>query len=54
MPGAPLASPVVVWRPCRESTSRFLPFWRYQIDGRPVYVRADGIAFDELTTTGRG
>jgi hypothetical protein len=54
MPEATLPSPVVVWRPCRESTSRFLPFWRYQIDGQSLYVRADGMTFAELTTTGRG
>ena len=46
--------PDAVWRPCRQSTSRFLPFWRFVIDGRPVYVRTDGVVFEELTTTGRG
>ena len=49
-----LPSPEFVWWPCRQSTSRFLPFWRYQVQGRTVYVRADGVRFDELTVTGRG
>ncbi|HEY7500216.1 MAG TPA: hypothetical protein VH740_16965 [Vicinamibacterales bacterium] len=43
-----------VWRPCRESTSRFAPFWRFQFKGRTLYVRADGKTFSELTVTGRG
>lgn len=53
-PPADLATPDVVWRPCRQSTSRFLPFWRFRIESRTIYVRADGVMFDELTTTGRG
>jgi len=44
----------VVWKPCRQSTSRFVPFWRYYVQNQPVYVRADGVLFTELTTTGRG
>ena len=49
-----VASAELVWRPCRESTSRFLPFWRFDIGGRVALVRADGARFDALTTTGRG
>lgn len=52
--GERLPSPEVVWRPCRESTSRFLPFWRFHIQGRTTYVRADGAIFEALSTTGRG
>ena len=44
----------VVWKPCRESTSRFAPFWRFNVEGQTVYVRADGVLFTELTTSGRG
>lgn len=51
-PGA--ASMEVVWRPCRESTTRFLPFWRFLVQGHWRYLRADGKVYDELTTTGRG
>jgi hypothetical protein len=50
----PLPPAEVVWQPCRQSTSRFAPFWRFHIEGQTVYVRADGELFTELTTTGRG
>jgi hypothetical protein len=55
-PGAPdaVTSADAVWRPCRQSTSRFAPFWRFHIEGQTVYVRADGVLYTELTTTGRG
>jgi hypothetical protein len=51
--GAALSAEVV-WMPCRESTSRFAPFWRYYIQDQPVYVRADGVLYSQLTTAGRG
>jgi hypothetical protein len=44
----------VVWYPCVQSNSRFLPFWTFPINGRPVYVRADGVIFDQLTFTIKG
>ena len=44
----------VVWYPCVQSNSRFLPFWMFPIKGRPVYVRADGVIFDQLTFTMKG
>jgi hypothetical protein len=44
----------VVWYPCVQSNSRFLPFWMFPINGRPVYVRADGVIFDQLTFTMKG
>jgi hypothetical protein len=52
--GAPRVTPDAVWRPCNESTGRFLPFWRLQIQSRTVYLRADGAVFYELTTNSRG
>ena len=52
--GATAPKPVAVWKPCRESTSRFAPFWRFQFDNQTLYVRADGKVFSELTVTGRG
>jgi hypothetical protein len=48
------SKPDAVWRPCRESTTRFLPFWRFPQDSRTMYLRADGILYSGLTTTGRG
>jgi hypothetical protein len=52
--GGAAPKPVAVWRPCRESTSRFVPFWRFQFENQTLYVRADGKVFGELTVTGRG
>lgn len=55
-PGVPDTAPPldVVWTPCRESTSRFAPFYRYYVHGRPIYVRVDGVIYEALTTRGRG
>lgn len=39
-----------VWQPCQESTSRFLPFWRFPVGSHFVHVRADGKIFDSLTS----
>jgi hypothetical protein len=50
----PLAAPEIVWRPCRESSSRFAPFWRYTVDGTYRYVRSDGQIYNNLTTHTRG
>ena len=51
---APLPTPEIVWRPCRESSTRFAPFWRYMIGGAYRYVRADGRIYDYLNTKTRG
>jgi len=40
---------VLVWRPCKESSSPLLPFHLLTIGDRVVYVRVDGQIFDELT-----
>jgi hypothetical protein len=55
-PPAPLpgSTPELVWRPCTQSTTRFLPFWRLQAGGKPVYLRADGVRFEDLTVNNRG
>ena len=42
--------PLPVWRPCRESSSAFLPFYQLSVGDHFVYVRLDGRRFDELTT----
>ncbi len=42
--------PVLVWKPCRESTSPSMPFYQFSVGDRFVYLRADGAWFDELTT----
>jgi hypothetical protein len=48
------ATHAVMWRPCDQSSSRFLPFWIFEIERKPVYVRADGVLFDQLTFSFRG
>ena len=42
--------PVLVWKPCRQSKSPFLPFYQFSIGNRFVYLRVDGELFDALTT----
>ena len=54
MPAASNVAPQLVWRPCLQSATRFLPFWRLQIGERPLYLRADGVRFDDLTVNQRG
>jgi len=47
-------TPTLVWRPCIQSVTRFLPFWRLQAGGRSWYLRVDGVLFEELTVNHRG
>lgn len=42
--------PVLVWMPCRQSMSPFLPFYQFSLGDRLVYLRADGVWFSQLTT----
>jgi hypothetical protein len=42
--------PVLVWKPCRQSKSPFLPFYQFSVGNRFVYLRVDGTLFDALTT----
>lgn len=46
--------PTLVWRPCWESWSPHLPFYKITIGFHTIYVRVDGKIFSQLTTTGRG
>lgn len=41
--------PVMVWKPCGQSPSPFMPFHQFSVGDTFVYVRADGERFDELT-----
>ena len=43
------AHPVPVWKPCRQSSSPFQPFWQYSVGDSFVYTRFDGSPFDGLT-----
>jgi hypothetical protein len=47
-------SPTLVWQPCWESWSPYLPFHQITIGSDTIYRRIDGRVFTELTTTGRG
>lgn len=42
--------PVLVWQPCRQSPSPFLPFFQFSVAGSLVYLRADGQLFSRLDT----
>ena len=39
----------LVWRPCDQSTTPFLPFYQVMVGDNLVYLRIDGEAFDRLT-----
>lgn len=47
-------SKVLVWRPCQESFSPHLPFWRISFGGGTFYQRIDGPIFSQLTYNGNG
>jgi hypothetical protein len=40
---------ILVWKPCVQSYSRFLPFYRVKWGTRTSYVRIDGEPFSSLT-----
>ena len=42
--------PVLVWKPCRQSASPFLPFHQFSVGDSLVYLRVDGQLFSELKT----
>jgi hypothetical protein len=44
----------LVWKSCDQSRTPFLPFYVVRDGPREVYVRADGVAFSELTNLGAG
>lgn len=43
------ASPTLVWRPCRESLSPYVPFTMLTYGDKPIYMRADREVFTTLT-----
>ncbi len=48
-PGTVGRHPVLVWKPCKESTSPFRPFYLLTVGDQVVYWRVDGTTFDRLT-----
>lgn len=53
-PGQNVRSQRLVWQPCRQSTSPYLPFAEVVIDDRFVFVTMDGEVLEELTPLGFG
>ena len=47
-------SPTLVWRPCWESFSPYMPFYQFTVGDFRIYVRVDGEVFSALTTVGSG
>jgi hypothetical protein len=46
----PLAiDPFPMWRPCAQSLSAFLPFYRFWGPGKELYFRVDGKLYSALT-----
>jgi hypothetical protein len=46
--------PTLVWRPCRESMSPYVPFFMVSVGTHRLYVRVDGRIFTRLHTSDRG
>jgi hypothetical protein len=46
--------PALVWRPCRESMSPYLPFFMFVVGSMPIYLRVDGRLFTKLHTNDHG
>jgi hypothetical protein len=42
--------PVLVWKPCRQSASPFLPFHQFSVGTSLVYLRVDGQLYNALQT----
>lgn len=47
--GKIVIDPILVWKPCVQSYSRFLPFYKVKMGSRTVYVRIDGEVYARLT-----
>jgi hypothetical protein len=48
-PGSVRLDPGLVWKPCDQSTTPFLPFYQVGVGDDVVYLRIDGEPFEELT-----
>ncbi len=46
--------PTLVWKPCRESMSPYIPFFMATVGDRRIYLRVDGQVFTKLHTRDRG
>jgi hypothetical protein len=41
--------PILIWKRCTQSLSKFLPFYKVEMGSRTVYVRIDGNVYSRLT-----
>lgn len=46
--------PTLVWKPCRESLSRYYPFFLVTVGDQRIYIRVDGQVFTKLHVHDRG
>jgi hypothetical protein len=46
--------PTLVWKPCRESLSPYMPFFMVVIGDVRIFIRTDGKIFNKLHPTDRG
>lgn len=53
-PGIVSVSTMLVWRPCLESMSPYVPFYQINIGPHVIYVRVDGEVFTKLTPAAFG
>lgn len=53
-PQAMCIYPILVWRPCKESMSPYMPFHMVTVGSHQLYIRVDGKIFSELTTNQPG
>ena len=53
-PPPPAPEPFLIWQPCAQSLSPFLPFYRFVEQGEEVYVRVDGRVHRGPLTYGAG
>lgn len=51
---AALGEPELVWMPCRQSSSPFLPLYRVGVPGGDVFVAMDGVVHSRLAPMLRG
>lgn len=49
-----IGDPTLVWQPCRETASPFLPLYRVPTDGGHLFVGMNGVLHQQLTPFGKG
>lgn len=49
-----MAEPVLVWRPCRESSDPLQPFYQIKLKDGECFIGSDGAFYTTLTPFGQG